>query len=99
MTTLSQNVSSHLPTAQSRSELVRRARVDSGVRLVALSTLWLGLLLVTYWWLADRGLQDLTGWGTALTSLGRVTGLVASVLLIAQVLMMARLPVLERAFG
>lgn len=77
----------------------RRARTDAMVRLGAASLLWLSLLLVTYWWVVDRGVQDLTGWPSALLSSGRVTGLVASVLLLAQVLLMARLPVLERAFG
>jgi predicted ferric reductase len=64
-----------------------------------MAVLWVSLLLVTYWWAADRGVQDLTGWATGLTSLGRITGLVASVLLLAQVALMARVPLLERAFG
>ncbi len=76
-----------------------RARVDAGARLTALSVLWLSLLLVTYWWVAGGGLQDLGGWASGLTSVGRLTGLVASDLLLAQVLLMARLPALERAFG
>ena len=45
------------------------------------------------------GVQDLGGWTTGLDSVGRLTGLVASVLLLAQVVLMARVPVLERAFG
>lgn len=61
--------------------------------------LWLGLLLVTYWWLADRGIQDLGGWAGGLISVGRASGLWASVLLLAQVVLMARVPVLERAYG
>jgi predicted ferric reductase len=81
------------------TDLGRRARFDAVVRLSAVAALWLSLLLVTYWWVADRGLQDLTGWATGLTSVGRISGLVASVLLLAQVLLMARVPVLERAFG
>ena len=36
---------------------------------------------------------------TGLDSVGRLTGLVASVLLLAQVVLMARVPLLERAFG
>ena len=51
--------------------LGRRARVDAGVRLASLSTLWLSLLLVTYWWETDRGIQDLADWATGLTSVGR----------------------------
>jgi predicted ferric reductase len=55
---------------------------------------------VTSWWVGDRGLQDLAaGWATWLTSVGRISGLVASVLLLAQVLLMARIPLLEGAFG
>lgn len=79
--------------------LGRRARRDAVVRLAAGSALWLGLLLVTCWWVQGRGLQDLGGWETGLTSLGRLSGLVASVLLLAQVALMARVPVLEAAHG
>ena len=56
-------------------------------------------LTVTAWWATGGGLRDLTGSPTALTSLGRLTGLYGSLLLLAQVLLMARLPPLERAFG
>jgi len=79
--------------------LGRRARVDVGVRTGALVALWSGLLLVGYWWAAGGGITDLDGWATGLTSTGRLTGLLASVLLLVQVLLMARVPVLERAFG
>ena len=79
--------------------LGRRARLDAGVRLVAASVLWLSLLLVSYWWATDGGIRDFAGWGSGLTSAGRLTGLAASVLLLAQVLLMARVPVLEAAFG
>jgi predicted ferric reductase len=54
---------------------------------------------VSYWWAAGGGGPDLAAWGTGLTSLGRLAGLVASDLLLVQVLLMARVPVLERAFG
>ena len=76
-----------------------RARRDATVRLAAGSLLWLSLLLVTYWWVAGGGVQDLGGRAGGLTSAGRITGLVASVLLLAQVVLMARVPVLEAAFG
>jgi predicted ferric reductase len=69
------------------------------VRLLASSALWLGLLLVTYWWEVDRGIEDLGGWTTGLTSLGRLTGLVAALLLLVQVVLMARVPRLEAAYG
>jgi predicted ferric reductase len=76
-----------------------RARVDEVVRIVALGATWLGLLLVTYWWAAGGGIGDLTSWANGLTSVGRLTGLVASDLLLVQVVLMARVPVLEHAFG
>jgi predicted ferric reductase len=77
----------------------RRARTDAVVRTGAGLLLWAGLLLVTYWWVADGGARDLEGWETGLTSAGRLTGLLASVLLLAQVALMARVPAFERAFG
>jgi predicted ferric reductase len=77
----------------------RRARLDAAVRTGALVVLWLGLLLVSYWWVADGGIRDLGDWADGLTSTGRLTGLLASVLLLVQVLLMARVPVLEHAFG
>ena len=73
----------------------RRATIDSTVRTAAFVTLWLSLLLVTYWWVAGGGVQELAGWATGLTSLGRLTGLLAAVLLLAQVVLMARVPTLE----
>ncbi|GAA3102677.1 putative ferric reductase [Kribbella aluminosa] len=79
--------------------LGQRARTDSAVRLGALAVLWLSLLLVTYWWIAGGGVQELGGWATGLTSIGRITGLGAAVLLLAQVVLMARVPLLEAAFG
>jgi len=76
-----------------------RARNDGVVRVGAMAVLWLSLLLVSYWWVVDGGVQELGGWATGLTSLGRLTGLVSAVLLLAQVVLMARVPVLEGAFG
>jgi predicted ferric reductase len=76
-----------------------RARLDAAVRQGAAVLLWAALLLVAYWWATGGGFQDLLGWTTALDSVGRLTGLIASVLLLAQVLLMARVPILERAFG
>ena len=76
-----------------------RARSDAAVRTVAGVGLWLSLLLVSYWWVAGGGVQDLASPETGLTSLGRITGLVASNLLLVQVLLIARLPRIEAAFG
>ena len=77
----------------------RSARTDAVLRTGAVVLLWSSLLLVTYWWAAGGGVQDLSGWAEALTSLGRLTGLLASDLLLVQVLLMARVPLLERAYG
>jgi predicted ferric reductase len=76
-----------------------RARLDAGVRQGALVGLWSSLLLVAYWWAAGGGIQALGSWGDGLTSTGRLTGLLASDLLLVQVLLMARVPALEHAFG
>jgi predicted ferric reductase len=58
------------------------------------------VVVVVSLWLAAGGLQGLLlGPGPGLTSAGRVTGLVASDLLLVQVLAMARIPWVERAFG
>lgn len=60
---------------------------------------WASLLVVVALWVAGGGLQDLGQLGTGLTSLGRLTGLVASDLLLVQVLLMARIPLVERSYG
>jgi predicted ferric reductase len=76
-----------------------RPRRDAAVRTGAGVLLWSTLLLVTYWWAAGGGVQALAGREDGLTSLGRLTGLLAADLLLVQVLLMARVPVLEHAFG
>ena len=97
MTTLDQRPAAVRAAAPARPR--SRARHDAAVRLAAAVGLWAGLLVVTYWWVAGGGLQDLTGWASGLTSAGRITGLVSADLLLVQVLLMARLPFLEPAFG
>ena len=76
-----------------------KARFDAGVRIAGTVFLWASLVLVGFWWASDGGIQDLFNTETVLNSLGRITGLVASDLLLFQVLLMARIPVFERAFG
>ena len=87
------------PPADVVRRLGARARRDAGTRLAAGSALWLSLLLVTWWWVTGGGITDLGGWATGLESVGRITGLASAVLLLAQVVLMARVPVLERSFG
>ncbi len=58
------------------------------------------VVIVTALWLSNRGLQGLAESGPdALDALGRLTGLWAADLLLLQVLLMARVPLVERAFG
>lgn len=82
-----------------RRILGRDDRRDRGVRLATGVLVWLSLLLVTYLWDAGGGITDLTDWASGMTSVGRLTGLWASDLLLIQVLLMARLPLLEHSFG
>jgi predicted ferric reductase len=83
----------------SPSVSANRARRDAAARLGALIAMWSGLLLVSYWWATGGGIQDLGSWADGLTSTGRLTGLLAAFLLLVQLLLMARVPLLEQAFG
>ncbi|EWT00333.1 oxidoreductase [Intrasporangium oryzae NRRL B-24470] len=60
---------------------------------------WLSVLFVVALWVAGGGLTAFGSLGEALINLGRLTGLVASVLLLLQVLLMARIPFVEQAWG
>jgi DMSO/TMAO reductase YedYZ heme-binding membrane subunit len=58
------------------------------------------LLIVTALWVGNGGVSQLAGGGAgAVSAIGRLTGLWASDLLLIQVLLMARIPMVERAFG
>jgi predicted ferric reductase len=81
------------------ARLDKDAAVDRVVHMVAVTALWFGLLVITYWWVADGGVTDLAHWVSGLTSLSRLAGLWAADLLLIQVLLMSRLPPLEHAFG
>jgi predicted ferric reductase len=60
----------------------------------------LSLIIVTALWVGNRGVQQvLDGGPEAVSAVGRLTGLLASDLLLVQVLLMARVPLVERAFG
>jgi predicted ferric reductase len=61
---------------------------------------WLSLLVVTVLWVSNHGVRQALGEGAeAASAFGRLTGLWAADLLLVQVLMMARVPLVERAFG
>lgn len=85
-----------LPTAPSRGA---RALVPGWWRDAVGVTTWASMLVVVSLWVAGGGVQDLAGWASALTSLGRLTALVSADLLLIQVLLMARIPVVERVYG
>jgi predicted ferric reductase len=58
------------------------------------------LLIVAALWVGHGGVQQLVAGGPgAVSAAGRLTGLLASDLLLLQVLLMARVPLVERAFG
>lgn len=60
---------------------------------------WLVNALVVSWWLTGGGWGTLTSFGGALVSIGRLTGLLGSSLLLCQVFLMARVPWVEQAWG
>jgi predicted ferric reductase len=63
-------------------------------------TCWASVLVVVALWLAGRGVQLLASKpADQLTSVGRLTGLVAADLLLVQVFLMARVPMIERSYG
>ena len=57
------------------------------------------MLVVVALWVAGGGVQALAGGGSGLISVGRLAGLVASDLLLVQVLLMARIPAVEASYG
>ncbi|MFF5228764.1 ferric reductase-like transmembrane domain-containing protein [Dactylosporangium sp. NPDC000521] len=58
------------------------------------------MLVVAALWVANGGVQQfLAGGADAWSAAGRLTGLISSDLLLLQVLLMARVPLVERAFG
>ena len=57
------------------------------------------MLVVVALWVSGGGVQEMTRTATVLTSIGRLTGLVAADLLLVQVLLMARIPLVEKTYG
>ena len=60
---------------------------------------WASMLVVVALWVSGGGLQALGGWASGVTALGRLAALVASDLLLVQVVLMARVPLVEKAYG
>src|SRR3954447_23594846 len=69
-------------------------------RRAVLATLWITASATLVLWLHGGGLHGMAaGPAAALTSLGRFLGLVAAYLLLVQVVLIARIPALERTWG
>jgi predicted ferric reductase len=77
----------------------RRLRTPRWWRDAAGLLTWASLLVVVALWVAHGGLQGLSGADGWLTGTGRLAGLLASDLMLVQVLMMARVPFVERSYG
>lgn len=61
---------------------------------------WASVLVVVALWVSGRGLQTLfSGPADLFTSFGRLSGLIAADLLLVQVFLMARVPMIERSYG
>ena len=87
------------PPARIRARARRRPKAPAWWRDAVGAFTWVSMLVVTGLWVLGGGVQDLGGLASGMTSLGRLTGLVASDLLLIQVLLMARIPMIERSFG
>ncbi|HEY2072594.1 MAG TPA: ferric reductase-like transmembrane domain-containing protein, partial [Gaiellaceae bacterium] len=79
-----------------------KTRVRSHPRALGLLAVWtfvLGNGAAVFWLWANGGNLDVKTTGEALTSVARITGLVSAYLALIQVVLLARLPVLERLVG
>jgi predicted ferric reductase len=56
-----------------------------------------GIVVVALWW--GEGIRDVHSAGSLLTGLGRITGLLGAYLALLELLLLSRLPVLERIAG
>ncbi len=74
-----------------------RPTVRGWWRDIAGLTAWASVLFVVALWVSGRGLQDLAT--DFFTSTGRLTGLLSADLLLLQLLLMARIPWVERSYG
>ncbi|HZX06233.1 ferredoxin reductase family protein [Kribbella sp.] len=78
----------------------RAPRTPAWWRDVVGVSCWASVLVVVALWVSGHGLQNLlSGPADLLTSLGRLSGLIAADLLLVQVFLMARVPMIERSYG
>jgi predicted ferric reductase len=89
-----------LPEQAAPLPVRRRSR---GRRLVLAATLWaivgVNAAVIVWLWLRGGGISAVHTWGDLATSLGRITGLLGAYFALVQVLLLARLPWLERLVG
>src|SRR6478735_7636724 len=98
---MSIQVGSARPTSPVSSSPQRRpaTRIPAWWRDLTGATAWMLVLFVVGLWVAGGGLTAFGSLAAGLTNIGRLTGLVASVLMLLQVLLMARIPMVEQAWG
>ncbi|WP_187664276.1 MULTISPECIES: ferric reductase-like transmembrane domain-containing protein [unclassified Microbacterium] len=94
---------STLRTAPTFTPTVRISKprvATSWWRVAALGVIWATSLFVVALWVAGGGVTAVLGFSAeSVTTLGRLSGLVAANLLLYQVLLMAKVPLFERGFG
>ena len=99
MTTLTTRPRASVPAASPEPRRAAHGRAQLW-RAAAITVIWATSLFVVALWVAGGGVTAVLGVNAeTITSLGRLTGLVAANLLLYQVLLMARVPLFERGFG
>jgi ferredoxin-NADP reductase/DMSO/TMAO reductase YedYZ heme-binding membrane subunit len=99
MSTTAQRPTDRARGASGRPDRLRTGPLPAWSRDAIGALTWANLLVVVALWIAGGQLQALGGWATGVSSIGRLTGLVSAALLLVQVLLMARIPVVEQAYG
>src|SRR4051794_12020485 len=76
---------------------VSRRHTGRSLTAIILGTIFLGNLAAIVWlWLHNGGISSVHSGGDAATSAGRITGLLGTYALFVQVILLIRLPPLER---
>lgn len=74
-------------------------KTDRAARLLTALFLLGALLPLAAWWDTAALASEVQGWMNAVTALGRLTGLFAGYVALAQLILMARIPVIEKSVG
>ncbi|MBP2378385.1 putative ferric reductase [Microbacterium phyllosphaerae] len=100
MTTLTTRSRASVSSSGSTPVATTRRRGPQLWRAAAITVIWATSLFVVALWVAGGGVTAAISMNAeTVTTLGRLTGLVAANLLLYQVLLMARIPLFERGFG